>query len=134
MVWLSDSCPSADELRSFAVGVLNDFAMEGLAEHLDRCTNCSAIVEQISTLTDSFVIALRDLPAGHDCDDSAIKRLRGFSQGLTLRLPMWTQRRIHSQRANLLPIVLAAKVRFLRQPVYLLATGAATHRHCDFRR
>ncbi|MGH7129246.1 MAG: hypothetical protein ACREIV_11810, partial [Planctomycetaceae bacterium] len=55
------NCPTADELRAFAVGDLPRLALDRVAEHLAACTDCDASLRAFDGNSDALVSELRRL-------------------------------------------------------------------------
>jgi len=54
-----DSCPSADELRAFAVGDVSEAAMGRLAEHVLKCNPCETRLQSFDHCSDVLVNGLK---------------------------------------------------------------------------
>ena len=57
------NCPTADELRAFAMGTLAHAALQEWAEHMDTCPECAAQLESFDDHADSLVASLQQLSA-----------------------------------------------------------------------
>src|SRR4051812_22947173 len=52
-------CPSHDELVAFHLGTLPEDKVDAVAEHLETCSNCEALLERLDTSVDQVVAVLR---------------------------------------------------------------------------
>ncbi len=52
-------CPSCDQLRGYHLGTLPADALEWVAEHLEGCPACEAILRAFDSLGDSLIFRLR---------------------------------------------------------------------------
>src|SRR5262249_31264609 len=61
-------CPSADELRAFAVGNVTETALARIAGHVEGCRDCEAQLQAFDSASDGLVASLRHLtePRGHE--------------------------------------------------------------------
>lgn len=58
----SPPCPSPDELSAFAVGNLPGTAVARIAGHLQTCTACAGVLQELDSVADGLVTSLRHLP------------------------------------------------------------------------
>jgi len=52
-------CPSQDELFSFGVGKVSDVQATEIAEHLESCDNCQAVMETLDDAGDTLASCFR---------------------------------------------------------------------------
>ena len=58
------ACPPRDELVRFAVGDLDGAALARVAEHVEHCPSCNALLQTIDADADALVTSLRLPPVG----------------------------------------------------------------------
>lgn len=66
----ASACPSAEELRAFAVGDVSGPTLAGIAGHVVECRACEAALERLDQATDGLVASLTQLrgtPKHADC-------------------------------------------------------------------
>jgi eukaryotic-like serine/threonine-protein kinase len=63
------NCPSASELRSYALGKMSEEASAALGAHLRRCPQCVAELDGLNDATDPLIARLRS-PHANDVADS----------------------------------------------------------------
>jgi len=56
------TCPDREELLAYAAGKLDDMASEALADHLDACEACQALLVTLDGIPDTLVDRLRRAP------------------------------------------------------------------------
>ncbi|MES2788225.1 MAG: protein kinase [Planctomycetota bacterium] len=62
---MSAPCPTPDELAAFSLGNLPSPVLESLAEHVENCSNCEAILRVLEEHPDHLITELRHLePSG----------------------------------------------------------------------
>ena len=59
------NCPDREQLRAYATGDVFGQAADTLAEHINTCGGCQALLETIDDAEDSLVVRLRRAPQ-HD--------------------------------------------------------------------
>ncbi|WP_422927114.1 WD40 repeat domain-containing serine/threonine protein kinase [Singulisphaera sp. PoT] len=72
-------CPSQDDLAAFNLGVLPEDSLERIAEHVEGCPGCEAVLEALDRAPDPVVLSLRTL--------SGVAVEGGPSQAATLVAP-----------------------------------------------
>src|SRR5947207_6745855 len=58
-------CPDELTLQSFAIGKLSDGQWRAIADHLDGCSQCQAMLESFDGASDGLMTRLQRLPAAH---------------------------------------------------------------------
>src|SRR5262245_37439670 len=56
-------CLTAEELKAFHLGELDDTALDEAADHLDRCARCEEAMRSLDTVADQLIEAVRDCAA-----------------------------------------------------------------------
>ena len=55
----SSNCPTREELTAFAVGTLNEAALETIAGHVEDCADCDGTLQELDRLSDPVIAGLR---------------------------------------------------------------------------
>src|SRR6185436_14788501 len=56
---MSTTCPSPEELKAFSLGTLASPTFDRLAHHVERCSNCDAVLRGFDGCGDGLVSELR---------------------------------------------------------------------------
>src|SRR5215212_4653593 len=54
-------CPTPEELKAFSLGNLPSLALERVADHVDHCAVCDAVLKALDEHSDGLVTELRGL-------------------------------------------------------------------------
>src|SRR5262245_62712763 len=53
------TCPSEQQLKAFHLGDLPETSLDEVAEHLEKCNRCETLAQQLDTIVDSILAAIR---------------------------------------------------------------------------
>src|SRR5487761_233205 len=87
---MKPDCPSEPDLLAFHLGTLADDVVDKVAEHLETCSRCEAVVPRLDTNVDPLLAVLRTRPpASARFDLSSQLDIRGGRHEVDEALPAW---------------------------------------------
>jgi serine/threonine-protein kinase len=76
------SCPTRAELSSYLLGKLQEERLDAVADHVDDCTSCQAVLKTLEDVQDSLVPQLRGQPVSLPTPDPELQCLLGLVKTL----------------------------------------------------